>query len=169
MEKMTKDNGCVGSYSVSGYTRSDGTEVSGYTRTCGAAHSLSSSFSSKTSTPKLDDEEKMKQRAEILYPNTKTNKKETNTESFQKTEFKKPTNGRISNAFGYRVPPKPGASANHSGIDIAVPIDTPVKSIADGKVIAARTGMRGYGTGVFIDHGIINRIQTSKWPNRPHH
>jgi hypothetical protein len=27
---MTKNNDCVGSYSVSGYTRSDGTQVSGY-------------------------------------------------------------------------------------------------------------------------------------------
>ena len=33
---------CVGSYPVSGYTRSDGIEVKGYTRTCGAKH-LSSS------------------------------------------------------------------------------------------------------------------------------
>ena len=62
---MSKNNGCVGSYSVSGYTRSDGTEVSGYTRTCSAAHS--SNKSSGTSTPKLDDEEKMKRRADILY------------------------------------------------------------------------------------------------------
>ena len=30
--------GCVGSYSVSGYTRTDGTEVKSYTRTCGAKH-----------------------------------------------------------------------------------------------------------------------------------
>ena len=66
---MTKDNGCVGSYSVSGYTRGDGVQVSGYTRTCGAAHSSSSS-SSSTSTQNLDDEEKMKQRAELLYPQT---------------------------------------------------------------------------------------------------
>lgn len=29
---------CVGSYSVSGYKRSDGTEVAGYTRHCGAGH-----------------------------------------------------------------------------------------------------------------------------------
>ena len=66
---MTKDNGCVGSYSVSGYTKADGIEVSGYTRTCGAAHNSSSSSSSTTSTqnPQLDDEEKMKQRANILY------------------------------------------------------------------------------------------------------
>lgn len=66
---MTKENGCVGSYSVSGYTRGDGTQVSSYTRTCGAAHSSSSSSSSSTSSPnpQLDDEEKMKQRADILY------------------------------------------------------------------------------------------------------
>ncbi len=30
---------CVGSYSVSGYTRSDGTKIGDYTRTCGAKHS----------------------------------------------------------------------------------------------------------------------------------
>ncbi|MBQ8886698.1 MAG: lysozyme [Candidatus Gastranaerophilales bacterium] len=64
---MTKDNGCIGSYSVSGYTRGNGVQVSGYTRTCGAAHSSSSSSVSTTSTPKLDDEEKMKQRVNILY------------------------------------------------------------------------------------------------------
>ena len=29
---------CVGSYSVSGYTREDGTKVDGYIRTCGAKH-----------------------------------------------------------------------------------------------------------------------------------
>ena len=66
---MAKDNGCIGSYSVSGYTRADGTEVSGYTRTCGAVHNSSSSSSSSTSSPQLDDEEKMKQRANILYGN----------------------------------------------------------------------------------------------------
>lgn len=35
---FTASNGCAGSYSVSGYTRSDGTKVDGYTRTCGAKH-----------------------------------------------------------------------------------------------------------------------------------
>ena len=54
---MTKENGCVGSYSVSGYTRGDGVQVSGYTRTCGAAHSSSSSSLSKSSlNSQLDDE-----------------------------------------------------------------------------------------------------------------
>ena len=36
--KSHSQKGCVGSYPVSGYTRSDGTEVKGYTRTCGAKH-----------------------------------------------------------------------------------------------------------------------------------
>ena len=64
-----KDNGCVGSYTVSGYTRGDGISVSSYTRTCGAAHN--SSTNTTTSTPKqnLTDEEKMQRRANILYPN----------------------------------------------------------------------------------------------------
>ena len=35
----TDTGSCVGSYSVSGYTRSDGTKVGDYTRTCGAKHS----------------------------------------------------------------------------------------------------------------------------------
>ena len=67
---MTKDNGCVGSYPVSGYTRGNGVEVSSYTRTCGAAHNSSSS-SSSVSKPHIDDEEKTRKRAELLYPTMK--------------------------------------------------------------------------------------------------
>lgn len=37
--KSHSQEGCVGSYHVSGYIRADGTEVKGYTRTCGAKHS----------------------------------------------------------------------------------------------------------------------------------
>ena len=38
-DSAKKDTGsCVSSYSVSGYTRSDGTKVGNYTRTCGAKH-----------------------------------------------------------------------------------------------------------------------------------
>ena len=70
--------------------------------------------------------------------------------------FKKPVEGKITSDFGYRKSPVAGASTNHSGIDIGVPIGTPVKAIADGTVTAANGGMRGYGNGVFIDHGMIN-------------
>ena len=71
-------------------------------------------------------------------------------------EFIKPVEGKITSDFGYRTAPTSGATSNHSGIDIAVPIGTPVKSMADGTVVAANGGMRGYGNGVFIDHGYIN-------------
>ena len=70
--------------------------------------------------------------------------------------FKKPVEGKITSDFGYRKSPIAGATTNHSGIDIGVPIGTPVKAIADGTIIAANGGMRGYGNGVFIDHGMIN-------------
>lgn len=36
--KSNNKEGCVGSYSVSGYTRSDGTKIGDYTRSCGAKH-----------------------------------------------------------------------------------------------------------------------------------
>ena len=36
--KQSSKSQCVGSYSVSGYTRSDGTKIGDYTRTCGAKH-----------------------------------------------------------------------------------------------------------------------------------
>lgn len=65
---MTNKKECADSYSVSGYTRADGVEVSGYTRTCGAAHNSSSS-DEKT----LSNEEKMKHRADILYPTMENN------------------------------------------------------------------------------------------------
>ena len=37
--KQSSKSHCVGSYSVSGYTRSNGTKVGDYTRSCGAKHS----------------------------------------------------------------------------------------------------------------------------------
>ena len=36
--KQNSSSQCAGSYSVSGYTRSDGTKVGAYTRICGAKH-----------------------------------------------------------------------------------------------------------------------------------
>ncbi len=66
---MTNENECKGTYSVSGYTRNDGTEVSGYTRTCGAAHNSSSRTSDLASKTKFDEQEKFRRRADILYGN----------------------------------------------------------------------------------------------------
>ena len=71
--------------------------------------------------------------------------------------FTKPVEGNITSDFGYGIAPTKGASSGHSGIDINASVGTPVRSIADGVVISARGGMRGYGIGIFIDHGIVNK------------
>ncbi len=80
----------------------------------------------------------------------------TNNITSQEHKFTKPVEGKITSDFGYRTTPAKGASTGHSGIDIGVPIGTPVKVIADGTVVAANGNMRGYGNGMFVDHGTIN-------------
>lgn len=80
--------------------------------------------------------------------------------SFQSQKWIMPCQGRISSEYGKRKPPVPGASTWHNGWDIEVPIGTPVKAIADGKVIATGAA-KGYGYWVAIDHGIINGVQVT--------
>lgn len=62
-----------------------------------------------------------------------------------------PVNGRISSRFGPRVAPISNASTDHNGVDIAVPIGTPVKAPADGKVISVYTHERG-GKSLIVQH-----------------
>lgn len=60
--------------------------------------------------------------------------------------------GYISSYFGTRVDPIDGHRSFHSGLDIAVPRDTPVHAVASGIVTYA--GVRsGYGNVVEVDHG----------------
>ncbi len=66
-----------------------------------------------------------------------------------------PCKGRISSYYGKRKIPVKGASDDHKGIDIAVPVGTPVKAVAAGKVIAQGPA-KGYGRWVKLDHGKIN-------------
>lgn len=63
-----------------------------------------------------------------------------------------PVRGRITSRFGYRVHPITHVYKLHTGVDISVPIGTPVHAAADGVVIKA--GWEGaYGYAVIIDHG----------------
>jgi len=58
---------------------------------------------------------------------------------------------RITSEMGARRAPIAGASTNHGGLDIALPVGTPVVAPADGKVIFA--GPRGKaGNTVIIEH-----------------
>ncbi|ALJ14271.1 M23 family metallopeptidase [Sphingopyxis macrogoltabida] len=64
------------------------------------------------------------------------------------TRFISPVSGgTIRGRFGENR-----GNRNHAGIDIAVPVGTPVKAPADGVVIEAGT-LPGYGNVVYIDHG----------------
>jgi murein DD-endopeptidase MepM/ murein hydrolase activator NlpD len=63
-----------------------------------------------------------------------------------------PCLGPISSPFGPRIHPVYGGPDFHTGIDIAIPVGTPVYAAAPGRVI--ETGTRGgYGLLVVIDHG----------------
>ena len=63
-----------------------------------------------------------------------------------------PADGYISSYFGVRADPFDGRSARHTGLDIAVPLGSPVHTVAEGMVTYA--GVRsGYGNVVEIDHG----------------
>lgn len=70
------------------------------------------------------------------------------------TGFVRPVGGSISSPFGYRVHPIFKTRKFHSGIDIAAPMNTPIKASNTGKVIMAGW-YGGYGKVVIIDHGIV--------------
>jgi len=63
-----------------------------------------------------------------------------------------PVDGRVTDAFGWRIHPITGRQQFHNGIDIAAPSGTPVKAVASGTV--EFTGWsEGYGRIVVIHHG----------------
>lgn len=70
------------------------------------------------------------------------------------TGFVRPLGGQITSPFGYRVHPIFKTRKFHSGIDIAAPMNTPIKASNSGKVIMAGW-YGGYGKVVIIDHGVV--------------
>lgn len=64
-----------------------------------------------------------------------------------------PVNGVVTSGVGWRVDPfGSGKLAFHRGIDIAVPVGTPVRSTRKGRVVFAGQ-RRGYGATVIVEHG----------------
>ncbi len=89
-------------------------------------------------------------------------KKETKsyTPPPKKGVWDKPTKlGKITSFFGKRNKPNAKASSNHKGIDIGVPINTPVFASEGGRVahVSIEGGnislKKGYGLFIIIDHG----------------
>lgn len=69
----------------------------------------------------------------------------------EKVSFRMPVKGRISSGFGNRFHPIDKKIKFHAGIDIAVPLGTPVSATGQGVVTFA--GSRdGYGNMVIIQH-----------------
>lgn len=63
----------------------------------------------------------------------------------------------ITSFFGMRFHPVLNYSRLHAGMDIGVPMGTPIYALKDGTVTAAQS-MSGYGNVVMIDHGDITSV-----------
>lgn len=63
-----------------------------------------------------------------------------------------PTNGRLSDDFGYRRDPFTRRKTFHEGLDLGGSYGEHIKAAASGKVILAKR-YNGYGRAVIIDHG----------------
>jgi len=60
---------------------------------------------------------------------------------------------RYTSSFGYRIDPKWGGLARHTGIDLATDTGNPVYATGDGVVKEVVSDTRGYGKYIIIDHG----------------
>ncbi|BDG61178.1 M23 family metallopeptidase [Caldinitratiruptor microaerophilus] len=63
-----------------------------------------------------------------------------------------PLRGRITSGFGWRINPVTRRRSFHDGVDIAVPVGTPVRAVAAGTVVYSGW-LGGWGRTVKIDHG----------------
>jgi murein DD-endopeptidase MepM/ murein hydrolase activator NlpD len=68
------------------------------------------------------------------------------------TPMLKPSDGRISSRFGWRIHPIFGTREFHTGIDIASQYGTPVSSARAG-IVRFVGWLRGYGRIIIVDHG----------------
>lgn len=92
----------------------------------------------------------LKQQETAAFKAAQESERSSNTSTrnaLETASFMRPVSGRITGGFDER---RPGHL--HAGVDIAVPVGTPVKADAAGVVIEAGT-LPGYGNVIFIDHG----------------
>src|SRR5262249_8509999 len=86
-----------------------------------------------------------------------------------------PVNGVVSSPQGWRKDPINGESRYHAGTDIAAPAGTPIRAVAEGRVV--ESGVKGgYGNAVVIQtddgrkmlyaHNNRNFVQVGDWVSR---
>ena len=60
---------------------------------------------------------------------------------------------RVTSEFGKRIDPITGKRKGHTGMDLAVPTGTPIRTALGGTVTVSKYNAGGYGYYVCIDHG----------------
>lgn len=70
----------------------------------------------------------------------------------QQNQKTMPVKGPITSPYGWRIHPTYGTKKFHDGVDIGVPVNTPVQATTSGKVVMSQW-YNGYGKYIEIDHG----------------
>lgn len=101
-----------------------------------------------------DEEDKNKIPPQNPNPQSEQRSPHTNPQSQTSQQYPKvmPVNGPITSPHGWRIHPTYGTKKFHDGVDIGVPINTPVKAMTSGKVVMSQW-YNGYGKYIEIDHG----------------
>jgi murein DD-endopeptidase MepM/ murein hydrolase activator NlpD len=95
--------------------------------------------------PGMTAEQAHGQSSGVVAPTLATSQSDTGT-------LQPPAYGRLSSRFGMRIHPVFGKEQHHDGIDISLPVGTPIQPVDAGTVtFAGEKG--GYGLLVEIDHG----------------
>ena len=97
----------------------------------------------------------LEQKVQLLYPSILQQAEKVASRKFQYSRIPKklPIEGYLTSGFRYRIHPITGRRTFHKGIDISVPLSTPIMAPMEGKVVFS--GERGgYGQMVEIDHGL---------------
>jgi murein DD-endopeptidase MepM/ murein hydrolase activator NlpD len=79
--------------------------------------------------------------------------KEKAAANYEGGKFLWPVKGaKLTSPYGMRYHPVRKVNTMHTGIDLAAPLGTPIRAVADGRVIDSRPA-NGYGYIIIIDHG----------------
>lgn len=71
--------------------------------------------------------------------------------------LQRPSGGRITSGYGYRIHPISGVRRLHAGTDFAAGCGTPIRAAEAGSVVSAGWA-GGYGNRVVINHGFVNGV-----------